>query len=365
MDSEKQLEAAEAVLQQAISERAFPGAAYGVLLHGQVQTVRGLGRFTYEDGAQRVVPETIFDIASVSKVVATTSMAMRLWELRQLDLDDPISAWLPEFIDGFDGEDLAARQRVTVRMLLTHSSGLPAYARLFAECATAQALFEACLHLPLEAAPGTRAVYSDIGFILLGRLLERIAGEMLDSFCRREIFAPLRMTHTMFRPPVELRDSIPPTSLDDGFRRRLVQGEVHDENCWQMGGISGHAGLFSNVPDLLKFADCMLSGGTPIFQLETVQTFLSGEASIPGSSRALGWDTPSQPSSSGRYFSPRSAGHLGYTGTSLWMDFEKELAIVLLTNRTFPGNKSSGISKAIQQVRPAFHDAVIEAFGLE
>ncbi len=363
------LSLADAVLQQAISDHAFPGAAFGVLLRGQMLATRGLGRFTYEQDARRVAPETIFDIASVSKVVATTAMAMRLWELGYLDLDKPISVWLLEFVDReFLGEisdsDLAARQHVTVRMLLTHSSGLPAYARLYAGFPTAHALFQACLRMPLEATPGTRAVYSDIGFILLGQLLERIAGEMLDVFCKREIFAPLRMTQTMYRPPEELRNSIPPTSADDVFRHRMIQGEVNDENCWQLGGISGHAGVFSNVPDLLRFADCILSGGAPIFQSETVQTFLSENATIPGSSRTLGWDITSQPSSSVRYFSPRSAGHLGYTGTSLWLDFEKQLAIVLLTNRTYPGTVSLGISKAIQQVRPAFHDAVVEALGL-
>ena len=359
------LDAVDAILRQAIVDHAFPGAAYGVLVHGDVVATRGLGQFTYDADSPQIKPDTIFDIASVSKVVATTSMAMRLWELGKLNLDAPISIWLPEFVERFASDELAAREHVTVRMLLTHSSGLPAYARLFAAFPTAQALFQACLRTPLEAAPGEVAVYSDIGFILLGRLLERIAGEMLDTFCQREIFAPLRMSHTLYRPPEELKASIPPSGIDDTFRHRLIQGEVHDENCWQMGGISGHAGLFSNVPDLLKLADCILNGGAPVFQLATMQTFLSGDATVPGSSRALGWDTPSQPSSSGKYFSPRSVGHLGYTGTSLWIDCEQQLAVVLLTNRTFPGNGPAGVSMAIQQVRPAFHNAVMEALEMK
>ena len=322
------------------------------------------GRFTYEPDAPLVKPETIFDLASVSKVVATTAMAMLLWERGQFNLEQPITDWLPEFSKTPDDAIQAERQRVTVRRLLTHSSGLPAYERLFETCKTPAALLDACLRMPLEAAPGTRAVYSDIGFILLGRLLERLAGESLDAFCQREIFAPLSMEHTAFCPPATWKNAIPPTQLDETQRHRLIQGEVQDENCWRLDGISGHAGVFSNVPDLLRFAASLLQGGSPIFRPETLQIFTARDVTVAGSSRALGWDTPSQPSSSGQYFSSHSAGHLGYTGTSLWLDFEKQLAVVLLTNRTYPGNGVDGISKAIQQVRPHFHDTLLRELGL-
>ncbi len=372
------LPAADAVLLQAISEHAFPGAAYGVWLRGNVVAMAAVGRFTYAPDAPPMQPETIFDLASVSKVVATTSLAMRLWERGQLDLEQPIFRWLPEFVAIPDATHIAERQRVTTRMLLAHASGLPAYARLFEQCDTAASLLDACLRMPLEAPPGTRAVYSDIGFILLGQLLERIAGETLDVFCQREIFAPLGMTHTAFCPPAAWKAAIPPTQIDTTLRPRALQGEVQDENCWRMGGISGHAGVFSNVPDLLRFAACILHGGaamsdapmdgTPIFLPETVQLFTTRDATVAGSSRALGWDTPSQPSSSGQYLSSHSAGHLGYTGTSLWLDFEKQLAVALLTNRTYPGNDpangSGGISQAIQKARPRFHDALLRELRL-
>ncbi len=355
--------AADAVLQQAMRDHAFPGAAYGIWLRGEM-IAASAGRFIYESDAPRVEPETVYDLASVSKVVATAAIAMLLWERGQLDLEQPIADWLPEFSRVADAASHADRQRVTVRMLLAHSSGLPAYARLYETCITAEALLDACLRIPLEAPPGTRAAYSDIGFILLGHLLERITGETLDAFCQREIFASLGMEHTAFCPPAAWKHAIPPTQIDETLRHRLIQGEVQDENCWRVGGVSGHAGVFSNVPDLLHFAACILQGGMPIFRPETVQLFTTRDATVAGSSRALGLDTPSQPSSSGQYFSPYSAGHLGYTGTSLWLDFDKQLAVVLLTNRTYPGNGLDGISKTIQQVRPHFHDALLQELGL-
>ncbi len=362
-NSSQHFPAADAVLQQAIRDHAFPGAAYGIWLRGE-RIAASAGRFTYEPDAPRVEPETIYDLASVSKVVATTAMAMLLWQHGQLNLDQPIADFLPEFSETPDATSHADRQRVSVRMLLAHSSGLPAYARLFETCETPAALLDACLHLPLEAPPGTHTAYSDIGFILLGHLLERMAGETLYSFCQREIFAPLSMEHTKFCPPVAWKIAIPPTQIDETLRHRLIQGEVQDENCWRLGSVSGHAGVFSNVPDLLRFAACILQSGAPIFRPETVQRFTTRDTTIAGSSRALGWDTPSQPSSSGQYFSPHSSWHLGYTGTSLWLDFEKQLAVVLLTNRTFPGNGLDGISKAIQHVRPSFHDALLLELGL-
>jgi CubicO group peptidase (beta-lactamase class C family) len=190
----------------------------------------------------------------------------------------------------------------------------------------------------------------------LGEALAAIAGEGLERFCGREVFTPLAMTSTCFRPPSDWRSAIPPTEVDATFRHRIIQGEVQDENCFVLGGIGGHAGLFSNALDALLYAGCLLQKALP-FAPETVQLFTT-RAELPAdSSRALGWDTPSQPSSSGRYFSRHSAGHLGYAGTSLWIDFERRVAVVLLTNRTWPGRQS----QAIRTVRPAFHNAVMEA----
>jgi CubicO group peptidase (beta-lactamase class C family) len=225
----------------------------------------------------------------------------------------------------------------------------------------------AAFTLPLEAGPGARAEYSDIGFIVLGDAIERIAGESIGTFCRREVFGPLGMSHTTFRPPAEWKPKIPPTADDREFRRRIVQGEVHDENASVLDGVAGHAGVFAPAADVAAFAHAMLSGGAPIggapiggapiVRPETVALFTRREASPAGTSRALGWDTPSAPSQSGQHFSTRSFGHLGYTGTSLWIDPERRLSVTLLTNRTWPDRGS----QKIKQVRPRFHDAVVEA----
>jgi serine-type D-Ala-D-Ala carboxypeptidase len=243
--------------------------------------------------------------------------------------------------------------------LLAHSSGLPAYEKLFLRTKTRDALLQAAFTTPLAAAPGSRVEYSDIGFIILGIVLERLADESLDIFCQREIFGPLGMTHTTFNPTQALKDCIPPTADDRTFRHRIIQGEVQDENASVLGGIAGHAGLFSTAEDLAIFAHAMLNGGRPILRSSTIELFSRRELVPEGTSRTLGWDTPSAPSQSGKYFSSRSFGHLGYTGTSLWIDPERQLSIILLTNRTWP----DGQNQAIKQVRPAFHDAVAESLG--
>jgi CubicO group peptidase (beta-lactamase class C family) len=357
-EQRRQFAQARALLEKAITERAFPGAAYGVLSRGRVIALDAVGRFTYEPDAPEVRPDTVFDLASVTKVMATTSMAMLLYDRGILDLDMPLGEILPAFVVGRDPG--SGKERVTLRMLLSHSSGLPAYARLFEQHSSANGLLRACLQMPLEAPPGTRVEYSDIGFILLGKALEVLAGDYLARYCEREIFAPLGLNQTVFCPPPQKREQIPPTVHDVEFRKRVIQGEVHDEHAYVLGGYGGHAGLFSNVPDVLMFACCILQEGTSaeggrLLRPETVRLF----ASRQNESRALGWDTPTAPSSSGRYFSASSIGHLGYVGTSLWIDRERELAVVLLTNRTWPDRSS----KAIQQVRPEFHDAIVTALS--
>jgi serine-type D-Ala-D-Ala carboxypeptidase len=349
-----QFATAYSVLDQAISDRAFPGAAFGVLVQGQVLALDAVGGFTFDQPTTPVTASTVYDLASITKVIATTSMAMLLHQDGALSLDQPLAKLLPRFAQGEPAG--SARYEVTLRMLLAHASGLPGYVRLFEEPGGRERLLEACLKLPLETSPGSHAEYSDPGFILLGHALEMIAGEDLESFCAREVFAPLAMTSTCFRPPADWRSSIPPTEEDTTFRHRVIQGEVQDENCFVLGGVGGHAGLFSNALDPLLYAECLL-GQHQRFAPATVQLFTARAELPPGSSRALGWDTPSQPSSSGRFFSRHSAGHLGYAGTSLWIDFERQLAVVLLTNRTWPHRKS----QAIRTVRPAFHDAVMES----
>jgi CubicO group peptidase (beta-lactamase class C family) len=340
------------IITQAIKERAFPGATVAITYEGKLTVHNAFGRFTYDQSSPTVSVHSIFDLASVTKVLSTTSMAMVLYERGLIDLESPVAGILSEFDTGDP-----RREHVTLRMLLTHSSGLPAYEKLFLRAFTKDALLREALAVPLKCDPGTHAEYSDIGFILLGLALERIAGEAMDTFCQREIFGPLGMVHTGFNPPASQRDLIPPTADDQTLRKRIIQGEVQDENASVLGGVAAHAGLFSTAGEVAIFASAMLNGGKNIVQRSTVELFTRRENTPPGTSRALGWDTPSQPSQSGKYFSPSSFGHLGYTGTSLWIDPERQLAVTLLTNRTWPDCSN----QAIKQVRPRFHDAVVEA----
>jgi serine-type D-Ala-D-Ala carboxypeptidase len=348
--------AAYHVLGEAIAARAFPGCAFGVMAGDEVVLQDALGSFTYENGAPIVGSETVFDVASLTKVVATTSAAMLLHQRGKLDLDTPLGELLPGFVVGREAGSKA--RLVTVRHLLAHNSGLPGYVEFFKSATTASDLLRACMELPLEADPGTHAEYSDPGYILLGKALEVLNRESLATWVKREVFKPLGMGSTAFRPAPGARPLIPPTEEDTWLRHRRIQGEVQDENAWLLNGVAGHAGLFSNVPDLLRLAGEILKarsekGGSGLFEPETLKVF-SERQGPEGSSRALGWDTPSENSSSGSRFSAHSIGHLGYSGCSLWIDLEAGIAVVLLTNRTWPDRKN----QSIKQVRPDFHDAV-------
>jgi CubicO group peptidase (beta-lactamase class C family) len=354
--------AASQVLKDAVAACAFPGCAFGVLAKDEVVLQGALGSFTYEDQAPTVSPLTVFDVASLTKVVSTTAAAMLLYQRGLLDLDVPLGELLPGFVVGRAPGELA--RHVTIRNLLAHNSGLPGYVDFFRTISTPAALFRACLELPLEAAPGERAEYSDPGFILLGKALEVLTEEYLAIWSRKQVFEPLALNATRFCPNAAEQASIPPTEIDSNLRHRRIQGEVQDEHAWLLKGAGGHAGLFSNVPDLLRFAGEILSAvqpgarsrKSPLFSADTIECFAQRQGP-PGSSRALGWDTPSEKSSSGRFFSPHSIGHLGFSGCSLWIDLAENVAVVLLTNRTWPDRQC----QLIREVRPAFHDAVREA----
>jgi CubicO group peptidase (beta-lactamase class C family) len=346
-----------AVLRRALAERVFPGASVAITHKCELIALQAFGRFNYDSQSPQIVPATVFDLASISKVVATTSMAMLLFSRGLLDLEAPVSRVVPEFIAGDAAKDNARRREVTFRMLLAHSSGLPAYEKLFLRAKSRPDLLAAAFLTSLGADPGTRAEYSDIGFIILGVALERIAGESLAGFCQREVFGRLGMTETLFNPASAARSSIPPTVDDQAFRGRIIQGEVHDENASVLGGVAGHAGVFASARDVATWAQVMLGGGEPMVDAETLSIFTRRQTTPPGTCRALGWDTPSAPSQSGKYFSTASFGHLGYTGTSVWIDPERQLSVTLLSNRTWPDCSRT----AITQVRPKFHDAVVEA----
>jgi len=340
------------LLSQAIDQRAFPSASAAVTHRGKLVCLKAFGHFLYESDTPETTTASIFDLASLTKIVATTTMAMILYERGLVDLEMRVSSVLPEF-----KTDDPRRLQVTLHMLLAHSAGLPAYEKLFLKAHDRDELVGAALHTRLKHDPGSAVEYSDIGFIILGVALERLAQDALDHFCRHEIFGPLGMAHTTFDPPLHWWSMIPPTADDQSFRGRIIQGEVQDENASVLEGVAGHAGLFATAEDLAIFAHTMLQGGRPIIRPETLTLFTRRESTPAGTSRALGWDTPSVPSQAGKYFSEHSFGHLGYTGTSLWIDPEHQLSVTLLTNRTWPDCKT----EAIKQIRPAFHDAVVEA----
>jgi len=352
------------ILDGAVAARAFPGCAFGVFAGGQVVLQDAIGRFTYDDDAPEVTPATVYDVASLTKVAATTAMAMLLHQRGQIDLETPLGRLLPGFLEGRGPRDPG--NRVTLRHLLAHNSGLPGVVEFFKTATTPDSLFQSCLQLPLEAEPGARVEYSDPGFILLGKALDVVAAENHGEWVRREIFAPIGMPQTAFRPAREQTgSSIPPTEVDLTFRHRRIQGEVQDENAWVIGGTAGHAGLFSSVPDLLRLAGEILkaggncgagAGASSLFERRTIDVFAMRQPP-KGSSRAIGWDTPSENSMSGRRFSQHSIGHLGFSGCSLWIDLEAGIAVVLLSNRTWPDRKS----RFIRRVWPEFHDAIREA----
>lgn len=342
------------ILLEAIAEQAFPGAALIASQRGKVLLESYAGGHTYDSDAVPVSAETIYDVASLTKVLVTTPLCMKLVEGGRLQLETTLVSVVPEF----RGND-ARREQITFRHLLAHSSGLPAHRKYYEHAHHLQQVLQQVFSTPLEADPGTRAEYSDIGFILLGIAIERLMGAKLDHLAQRELFAPLGISCSY--GPLTHVHHVPPTLEAVDFRDRRICGQVNDENAWVMGGVAGHAGLFGTARDVDTFAQIMLRGVAPLFKSETVKLFTSRETSPAGTSRALGWDTPSQPSQSGKYFSERSYGHLGYTGTSLWVDPKRELAITLLTNRTYPDNTS----QKIKQYRPRIHDMVIETLNLQ
>jgi CubicO group peptidase (beta-lactamase class C family) len=319
-------------LDSAIAAGAAPGAVLGVSVAGQ-RYLYASGKLTPDQPAP-AEPTTVYDLASLTKVVGLTTAVMLAVDDGRLELDAPVQRYLP----AFEGEGKA---RVTIRLLLAHGSGLPAWRPLFQEAETRQEVFALASTTPLSSPPGTTDVYSDIGMIVLTQAVETVYHQRLDSLLARRIFQPLAMTSVGFLPTAD-RARIAPTELDL-WRGRMLRGEVHDENAARLDGVSGHAGLFGSAPDLLTFGEWMLegwNGGTrvrvPAFPPSLIQEFTRRQNIIPGSHRALGWDTPSPGSSAGAFLSPTSFGHTGFTGTSLWIDPEHRLAIVLLSNRVNP-----------------------------
>ncbi len=351
--SDDVIENVSKIIEESIKERAFPGATIAVGRRDGLFLIKEFGKLSYDENSAPVKIDTIYDLASLTKVVVTTTACMKLWEEGKLKLDFKVSSFIPEF--GVKGKD-----KITIWHLLTHSSGLPAYKRYFLEVKGKENILKRICEEELEYEPGTKSVYSDLGFILLGAIIEKLTGEKLENYINRILFQPLGMKDTMFNPPKNLISRIAPTEHDP-WRKRVVHGEVHDENSFAMGGISGHAGLFSTVHDLAKFCQLLLNGGIydgkRILKRSTIEYFTK-KVSIPDSTRALGWDTPSmEGSSAGKFVSPKAFGHTGFTGTSIWIDPEKDIFVVLLTNRVHPTREN----QKIREVRPRVHDAIFSA----
>lgn len=346
-------------LDSAVANGAAPGAVMAISYRGH-RWYHGTGRLGIGDPT---VPDslTLYDLASVTKVTALTPLALFAVSEGKLDLDAPLQRYVPEF----QGPH---KDSVTVRNILTHSSGLPAWRPLYLGASTREGAFAMADTTPLDTVPGVRMVYSDLGIILLTQGLERIYGHRLDTLAEERVFGPIGMTSTRYLPPKDELPRIAPTELDTTWRHRMLRGEVHDENASRLDGVSGHAGLFSDGVDMLTYGEWWISEwelGTaasrvtyPLSRPPHFAEFVTRQDLPKGSSRALGWDTPSDVSSAGHYMSAQSFGHTGFTGTSIWIDPTRELVVVLLSNRVHPtrANQNWGV-----EVRGGVADRVILA----
>lgn len=345
--------AARLVLERARSEHVFPSAVVEVGTAYAPLWREAIGTLTYE-ASPAATDATVFDLASLTKVLATTPLVMRQVERGTLGLDDRVAP----HVDGWYGAD---REAVTIRDLLAHCSGLPSHPPLYRDHRGREAIEAAIAAIPLEYAPGTRSLYSDLDFILLGFILERTA-PLHDQLATMQL--QMGAAHELqFQPPAAWRTRTAPTrrSADRG---RLLVGEVDDENAWALGGTAGHAGLFgtaSAVGDCARHTLQVLEGRTGVYSRRLLETFISRRNDVPGSSRALGWDTMLPTSSCGTRMSPRAFGHTGFTGTSLWIDPDRGVYVVLLTNRVYPEERDPA---GIQQVRRDLHDAVFDALRM-
>lgn len=343
-----------AYLDSAIAAGAAPGAVLGISWRGN-WFVHGTGRLgiadsTHPDGA------TVYDLASLTKVIGLTTALMMAVDSGIIALDSPVQRYVP----AFSGRN---KERVTVRMLLSHASGLPDWRPLYKETGTRIEAFALADTTALDTLPGTRFRYSDLGAIVLTQAVEAVYHQRLDTLLTERIFTPLGMTSSRYLPPDSWLARVAPTE-NDPWRGRILRGEVHDENAARLDGVSGHAGLFSTTADLLHFGDWLLGASRsgsldPHIAAKTVAAFLTIQNIPPGSSRALGWDTPPGPGSTAA-LSPASFGHTGFTGTSIWIDPTRDLVIVLLSNRVHPSRENNRMSA----VRRGVADRVIRDLGM-
>jgi CubicO group peptidase (beta-lactamase class C family) len=343
-------------VQAGIRDGLYPGAVVVIGRRDSILYSRGYGHFTWNSASRVPEPDsTLWDIASITKVVATASSAMRLVDRGELDLDAPVGRYLPRFSGGL-------KNQVTVRMLLDHTSGLKSYAPIYQQAGGSRSRMISLLYAqPLMRPPGDSAEYSDFNAMLLGLLIESISGTTLDRFADTAVFNPLGMTETRFRLPVRLKRRTAPSGM---WRGEPVPGDVNDQNAAAFGGVAGHAGVFSTGTDLARFAQVWLRGGMgPAGSWVSPATMRQFLTKGPRSgTRLLGWDSPElngeEPSIFGTLISPSAYGHTGFTGTELWIDPVRDLFLVFLTNRAFDPKTRNSL-KGLKVVRIALSDAAI------
>lgn len=345
-------------VETAIATRVFPGGIALAVQQGKVVLHRAYGRFDYDDKSPQVEADTIYDLASLTKVVAATPAVMRLVERGELDLQQSLLDFYPQL-----AKDIKAK--ISVADLLLHQSGLPAWKPFYKELQPRAGsslnkliILDQILRTPLEYKTGEKTVYSDLGFILLADIIEQVTATPFDQFCREQIFQPMGLPSLQFNPPAEMSDHIPPTG-GENWRGGIIQGAVNDNNCFAMGGVSAHAGLFGNAWDVAAIGQLFIQKGIykrrRHFRQRTIELFASlSDGKL--SRRALGWDVPGDNSSSGKFFSKHTIGHLGFTGCSMWVDLEQEIIVVFLCNRAHPDPGRNQIN----EFRPQFHDAIMK-----
>ena len=352
----------ERFMESAIKDSAWPGGVLLAAKNGNIFYHKGHGFHTYES-KKPVRSSDIFDLASITKVISTTSGIMKLVDKNKIDLDKPVVSYLPNF-KGKKKKYKKQKSEITVRDLLSHSSGLPAFKQYFKMEKTREVILENIYDTEPVREKGDTTIYSDVGAIMLGELIEKASGFPLDIFVDSLIFKPLGMGTTFYNPPEEKIKRVIPTEIDP--KGNLIHGYVHDENAHSLGGVAGHAGLFSTAKDLAIFSQMMLNKGLygwkRIFKQETVDLFTKRANLVSQSSRCLGWDSPSGASSGGVYLSDASYGHGGYTGTTLWIDPDNEIIVILLTNAVHPNRKNK--DPKYFDWRHRIHSAVYESLSI-
>jgi CubicO group peptidase (beta-lactamase class C family) len=353
----------DSIVQSGISNKYYPCAQLIIGYNSDLIYEKNYGNLTYDDNSEKLSGYHLFDLASVTKVIATTSAIMKLYENQMLNLGEYVVKYIPEFNNN-------GKEKITIRNLLLHNSGLKAWIPFYKYYTTKEEVLNAIYNITFEYTPETKFVYSDLNAILLGLIVEKVSGKSLNDFCTDEIFNKLGMKDTRFTP--DLKDICVPTENDTYWRNKQLKGEVHDEAAAILGGVSGNAGLFSNANDLFVFMKMMINKGSyynpysrglkqeRMFKEETVDLFTSrAEGMKYLNTRALGWDTKPEPNKyripCGESFSENCFGHTGYTGTSVWCDKERKIIVIFLTNRVYPSRGNEGI----KEIRPDLHNAII------